>query len=173
MELRPVSLELHHEITQFLYSEARMLDREGLREWVDTIVDPQINYQTVVTDERFRKDNSPAEQREVYVFDDDHEALNMRVRQYESGLQTMNDPGQRMLRLVGNIQAFHDDDDDRFIVLSYGILSRSRRLYENEQTAYRRKDILKKTENGSFRLLNRRIDLCERVVRNKNLLFFL
>ncbi len=173
MDTRPVSMELHHEITQFLYTEARMLDREDVRDWLDNVVDPQIHYQMIVTDERFQRDKSPAEDREVYVYDDDHTALSMRVRQFESGLQTMANPAQRMFRNIANVQAFHNEADGEFTVLSYGLVSRSRRLYEHELTAYGRRDVLKKTDDGSFRLLSRRIDLGERVVRNKNLLFFL
>lgn len=173
MDNRAVSMELHHEIEQFLYTEARMLDREDLRAWVDTVVDPQVRYLMIVTDERYRKDKSPPSDREVLIYDDDYTALGMRVRQFESSLQTMGDPAQRMFRNVSNVQAFHNDAEGEFTVLSYGLLARSRRLYENEQTAYGRKDVLKKTEDGSFHLLHRRIDLCERVVRNKNLLFFL
>ncbi len=173
MERRPVSMEMHHAISQFLYSEAEMLDQERLREWADDVVDPSISYRMIVTDERVRKDKAPAEEREVFVYDDDHAAINMRVRQFESGHQTMNDPVQRMLRSITNIRAFHGDADDEFTVLSYGIVSRSRRLYENERTSYRREDVLKRMPDGNFRLLSRRVDLVERVVRNKNLLFFL
>ena len=173
MDLHPVGMELHHEIEQFLYTEAHMLDHEMLREWLSTVVDPGIRYLMVVADERFRKDKSPAEDREVFLYDDDFGALDMRIRQFESGLQTMGNPAQRMFRMISNVRAYHNPTDGEFTVLSYGLTSRFRRLYENEQVAYSRKDILKKEENGSFRLLSRRIELGERVVRNKNLLFFL
>ncbi len=169
---RPVSVELHHEIEQFLYREARMLDSERLRDWLETVVDPQIRYQMVIREERFRKDKSTAAAKEVMPYDDDRKALDLRVRQFETGLQTMLDPAQRMRRVVTNVEAYHHDKDGEYLVLSYGIASRFRRLYEHEQTIYGREDILKKGNDG-FRLLSRRIDLDERVVRNKNLLFFL
>lgn len=173
MDRRPVSMELHHQITQFLYFEAEVLDEGRLREWVDELVDPGIAYQMIVTDERFNKDKNSAANREVLVYDDDHAALSMRVRQFESGFQTMNNPGQRLLRSITNIRAFHGEADGEFTVFSYGMVSRSRRLYENELTAYRRKDGIRQDADGRFRLASRRVDLIERVVRNKNLLFFL
>jgi 3-phenylpropionate/cinnamic acid dioxygenase small subunit len=169
---RPVSIDLHHEIEQFLYREARMLDDELLREWLETVVDPEIRYQMVMHEERFRKDKSPAEAREVMPYDDDHAALDMRVRQFESGLQTMLDPPQRLRRVVANVEAFHHDKEGEYLVLSYGIALRFRRLYEHEQLVFGRKDVLRKGQGGGFRLVSRRIDLDERVVRNKNLLFF-
>jgi 3-phenylpropionate/cinnamic acid dioxygenase small subunit len=170
---RPVSAELHHEIEQFLYREARMLDGERLRDWLETVVDPQIRYQMVIREERFRKDRSSAGAKEVMPYDDDHKALDLRVRQFETGLQTMLDPPQRMRRVVVNIEAYHLDRQGEYLVLSYGMAFRFRRLYEHEQTVYAREDILRKGQDGGFRLLSRRIDLGERVVRNKNLLFFL
>ena len=170
---RPVSIELHHEIAQFLYREARLLDCEQLREWLGTMVDPAIRYQLVIRDERFRKDKGADEDREVMPFDDDHAILDMRIRQFETGLQTMMDPPQRMFRVVNNVEAFHNDEDGEYTVLSYGNVSRHRRLYEQESSAYSREDVLKRGEDGRLRLLSRRIQLGERVVRNKNLLFFL
>lgn len=170
---RSVSIEVHHEIEQFLYREARMLDNEMLRDWLTTMVDPDIRYQLVIRDERFRKDRSPDEDREVLPFDDDYNALDLRVRQFETGMQTMLDPAQRMFRVITNVEAFYNDAEGEFTVFSYGTVSRFRRLYENERSVYRREDVLKRGEDGGLCLLSRRIELGERVVRNKNLLFFL
>ena len=169
---RPVSLELHHEIEQFLYREARMLDAEKVREWLETVLDPEIKYQMVMYEERFRKDKAPPEASQILPYDDDYGALELRVRQFESSLQTMLDPRQRMRRVVANIEAYHHDQEGQLLVLSYGLVSRFRRLYEHEQTVFGREDVLRRGKNGELRLLSRRIDLDERVVRNKNLLFF-
>jgi len=170
---RPVSIELHHEIEQFLYREARMLDNEMLRDWLSTIVHPDIRYRLVVRDERFRKDKSRDEAREVMPFDDDYNILDLRIRQFETGLQYMLDPAQRMFRVISNVEAFPADAENEFVVLSYGIVSRFRRLYESERSMFAREDVLRRGEDGQFRLLSRKIELGERVVRNKNLLFFL
>lgn len=170
---RPVEIGLHHEIEQFLYREARMLDREQVREWLDTVVDPEIRYQMVVSEERYRRDTSPASSTELMPFDDNYGDLELRVRQFETGLQTMLDPPQRIRRMLTNIEVYHHDSDGEFLVLCDGIASRFRRLYENEQVVFGRRDLLRKVEEGEFRLVSRRIDLDERVVRNKNLLFFL
>jgi 3-phenylpropionate/cinnamic acid dioxygenase small subunit len=171
--LRPVAIDVHHEIEQLLYREARMLDNEMLREWLSTVVDPRIHYQMVMSQERFRKDRSPAEAREVMAYDDDHAALDMRVRQFETGIQTMLDPPQRMRRFISNVEAYHLDNEGEYRVFSYGTATRFRRLYEHEQVIFGRADVLKRGEDGRLRLLSRRIDLDERVIRNKNLLFFL
>ena len=168
-----VSLEIHHEIEQFLYSEARLLDNEMLREWFDTMLHPAIRYQMVIRQERFRKDKSPREVREITPLDEQHRDIDLRVRQFETGLQTMLDPPQTLRRAITNIGAFYGDENGEYLVFSYGIASRHRRLYECEQIVYARTDVLKEVEGSGLRIASRCIDLGERVVRNKNLLFFL
>ena len=169
---RPVSIELHHEIEQFLYREARMLDSEQQREWLEIMVDPQIHYQMVIREERFRKDRGAAAVKEVMPYDDDYRSLDLRVRQFETGLQTALDPAPRMRRLVTNVEAYHHENDGEYLVLSNGITSRCRRLYEHDQAVFGREDVLRRDENGELRLLSRRIDFDQRVVQSKNLLFF-
>ena len=170
---RPVSIELHHEIEQRLYSEARTLDAYNLREWLEQMVDPAIRYQVFIREERFRKDRRPASDAELYLYDDSFEVLGIRVRQFESGLQTMLDPIQRLRRMITSVSAFHTEEEGQFRVLSYGVVSRFRRLYEAEQVVFSREDVLKRDGDGNLRLLARRVELDERVSRNKNLLFFL
>lgn len=170
---RPVSLELHHEIEQFLYHEARLLDAHAIREWLETIVDPAIRYQVISREERFRKDRRPAESGILFVNDDNFDVLAMRVRQFETGLQTMLDPIQRLRRVVANVSVFHGEAEGQFKVLSNGLVSRFRRLYENEQVVFGREDTLQRDGDGALRLLARRVELDERVLRNKNLMFFL
>lgn len=173
LDRRPVSIEEHHKIEQFLYREAEILDAGLLREWLDTCVNPEIRYQVVMQQERFRKDKSPVEELEITPFDEDYAMLDLRVRQFETGLQTMLDPAPKMRRVITNIRAFHYDQEGSYRVLSYGIASRFRRLYEHEQIVYAREDVVRTEDDGELRLGSRRIDLDERVVRSKNLLFFL
>jgi len=168
-----VSIEIHHKIEQFLYAEARLLDNEMLREWFATMLDPAIRYQMVIRQERFRRDKTPREAREMMPFDEQHGDLDLRIRQFETGLQTMLDPPQTIRRAITNIEAFYGDKGGEYLVRSYGIASRHRRLYECEQIVYARTDVLKEAEGGGLRIASRCIDLGERVVRNKNLLFFL
>ncbi len=170
---QPVSRELHQDIERFLYREARMLDQERFREWIDTMADPGIHYQMVVRDERYLKDKTPENEREVFVYDDELTALDMRVRQFETGLQWMMDPPQKLVRFVSNVEAFQASTGDLIEVLSCGKAYRYRRGYEQSEVVYRRTDMVRQVEEGVFRIVSRRIDLLERVVSSKNLLFFL
>ncbi|AIT80496.1 hypothetical protein JI59_12265 [Novosphingobium pentaromativorans US6-1] len=164
---------MHQDIERFLYREARTLDQERFREWIDTMIDPAIHYQMVVRDERYLKDKTPEDQREVFVYDDELDALEMRVRQFETGLQWMMDPPQKLIRFVSNVEAFHDPVGELIEVLSCGKAYRYRRGYEQSEVVYRRTDRVRQLGDGAFRIVSRRIDLLERVVSSKNLLFFL
>ena len=170
---RLVPIDVHYEIEQFLYGEARVLDDYELRRWIDDFVDPEIRYRMVVSEERFRKDRRKGANSEVPIYDDDYEVLAIRVRQFESGLQAMLDPLQRIRRVITNISAFAQDEEGRFRVLCSGIASRHRRLDENDRVVFGREDILRRNDGGGFRLVERRVELGERVVSSKNLLFFL
>ena len=170
---RQVGLELHHEIEQFLYAEARLLDGSDLRAWLTDMVDPEIRYQVVSYEERMRRDRRPKDGAILYINDDNFMVLDMRVKQFGSGMQTMLDPLQRMRRVVSNVTAFHGDSDGEFHVLSYVTASRFRRLYEHEQLVYGREDVLRRDGEGKLRVASRRAEIDERVPRNKNILFFL
>ena len=168
----PVAIDVQYAIEQFYYGEARMLDQERLREWLDTALDPAIRYRMVIRDDRYARDKSPDSEREVMIYDDDLTALDLRVRQFETGLQRMMDPRQRIRRFVSNVQVAAAADRE-FEVVSYGKAYRFRREYDKDEVIYERTDVLRRDERGAFRIVRRRIDLFERVIRSKNLLFFL
>jgi 3-phenylpropionate/cinnamic acid dioxygenase small subunit len=170
---RPVSLELHHEIEQFLFAEARLLDRHALREWLTTLVDREVRYEVVMREERYRKDRRPEESSLLFVYNDNYDVLDMRVRQFESGLQSMLDPQQRLRRFLSNISVFHGENENEYRVVCCGLACRFRRLYEHEQVVYGREDVLRRDADGALRIVHRRVELDERVSRNKNILFFL
>lgn len=167
------SRDLHFEIEQFLFHEARLLDSNALREWITTLVDPGFRYQVVMREERMRKDRRSPESGMMFINDDSFEVVDMRIRQFESGLQTMLDPGQRLRHNLFNISVFHGESENEYRVLANGLAYRHRRLYEHEQVVYGREDRLRRDADGNLRLVHRRVELDERVSRNKNLLFLL
>lgn len=170
---RPIGLELQYEIEQFLFHEARLLDRNDLRTWVSTMLDEDMRYEVVMREERYAKDRRPAETGVLFVNNDSRDVIDMRIRQFESGMQTMLDPIQRLRRVLSNISVFHDENENTFRVVCNGIAYRHRRLYEHEQVIYGREDRLRRSADGTLRVFHRRVELDERVSRNKNILFFL
>lgn len=149
-----------------------MLDEERHREWLERVIDPQISYRMVIGEERSRRDRSAAGTSEVRPYDDDYGALDLRVRQVESGLRTMLDPPEKLRRYVTNVETYHGDAEGEFRVHSYGFAMRNRRQTEREQFEFGREDVLRRGPDGGLRVLSRRIRVDQRVVQGKNLLFF-
>ena len=52
---RPIGLELQYEIEQFLFHEARLLDRNDLRTWVSTMLDEDMRYEVVMREALMRE----------------------------------------------------------------------------------------------------------------------
>ncbi len=169
----PVSIEDHHRIEQFLYTEAAVLDSEELSHWLATMVDPAIRYQMVVRAERHVRDKTPLSARELMVYDDDIRSLKLRIKQFDTGLQRMMDPRQTIRRFVSNVRAVATEVEGQFEVTSYGKAYRFRREYDKDEVVYQRTDLIQTGGEAGYRIVQRRIDLLERVIRSKNLLFFL
>ena len=133
----------------------------------------RIRYQMVIQEDRHVRDKTAQHLRELMIYDDDLTALKLRVKQFETGLQRMMDPRQYIRRFVSNVRAVETDIAGQFKVTSYGKAYRFRREYDKDEVVYQRTDLIQEGGDADFRLLSRRIDLFERVIRSKNLLFFL
>ncbi len=168
-----VSLEIHHEIEQFLFLEAHLLDTEQAREWLTTLVDPEIRYQVGMRQLRYRKDTRNTTPSVVYASDDNWALLDIRIKVIETGLQWVSDPPGRLRHLVSNVLAFNGACDGEYVVRSNCIVVRNRAVYEEMIYVYGRDDVLRRDATRALRLLKRVIDYDQRFVRGKNLLFIL
>jgi 3-phenylpropionate/cinnamic acid dioxygenase small subunit len=172
-ENSPVSLEEWYEIERFLMREARWFDSERQRQWLRDMVHPDINYKLVVRQERFRSDKSAAADREVLVYDDRFADLDLRIKQFETGKQAMLDPPQVLIRAVSNIEAAAGGAKGTYHVRSYCTVHRARREYERSISAFEKNDVIVRGDDGRLRLTQRHITLGQRVVTDKNLLYFI
>lgn len=169
MSDKPVSLELYHEITLFLYREARMLDEERYREWLDGLLTKDIHYWLPFRENRFRKDRRPEPTPEdaASVYNDDYDDLDDRVKRFETGLLWSEDPPPRTGRLISNIEVEHTDDPDELEVFSVISVYRNRRQDEEVRFNARRKDRLRRVD-GAWRLKRRHIFLNQHVLLDEN-----
>lgn len=178
---RPAAAEVHvaapaqvrQEIEEFLYREARLLDSERLREWLSGMVDKDIRYQVWSRQLRMRKDKRVVGPAEIFIYDDDYQVLDMRVQQFESGLQWRSDPPERLRHLVSNVEAFQGERQGEYLVYSNCLVTRNRRVYEESTFVYGREDTLRRDDEGRLRLLHRKVDYDQRFIEGRNLLFFL
>lgn len=170
---RAVSADLHREIEAFLYREARLLDTERQREWLEHMVDKAIEYKVWSHQLRFRKDKRSSGPTDVYMYDDDYRSLDVRVAQFETGLQWRVDPPERVRHIVSNVEAFEGEAKGTYQVFSNCLVIRNRRVYEESTFVYGREDTLRRAGDGRLLLLRRHVDYDQRFVPGRNLLFFL
>lgn len=173
-ETRPVDLALHHEVSQFYFREARLQNGRQPRQWLESMVDPDVHYWLPILEDRFAKDQRPAPTPdEPAVYNDSYQDLDNRIARLETGLVWMEDPPSRVRFLVSNIEAYHTADAGLIATYCNVHVYRSRRQREESNHYYGREDVLRRGADGRLRLLRRKITLDQRVVLDKNLYFFL
>ena len=170
-EERRVSLEDNYAITQHYYSEAHLFQTYQHREWLEKMVAQDVHYWMPVTEERFARDKRPGPKPgEMAIYDDDYDALALRISRLETGQVWMEDPRPCLGYMVNNVEAFYSDGD-MFDVRSNVSVQRNRRQYDETRHLFFRKDQLTRKGAG-FQLIRRHLWCSERVVNDKNLYFF-
>ena len=165
----PVGLELHHEITLFLYREARLLDEERYREWL-ALLTRDVHYWIPFRENRFRKDRRPPPTPETSasLFNEGYDDLEDRVRRFETGMVWSEDPPPRLNRMVTNVEVFSTASREELSVMSNVAVYRSRRQDEEVWYAAKRQDLLRR-EAGVWKLARRHVFLSHHVILDENL----
>ncbi|MGW5113161.1 aromatic-ring-hydroxylating dioxygenase subunit beta [Nocardia sp. NPDC004123] len=170
-------LLLQHQVEQFLYREARLLDRWQWGTWLELFTE-DILYWMPVRKNRLRRQRDQDEVPqgiEMAHFYDNYESLRMRVNQMHSGTHWAEDPPSRCRHLVSNVvvtlRGEHDSaavESAEFDVVSNFLLYRNRLESETDVWVGERRDVLRVTD-GEFKIAKRTILLDQNVVQSKNL----
>ena len=161
-------LLLQHEVEQFLYSEAALLDARRYREWLSLIAD-DIHYwmpirRTVTVSDLEMEFTKPGD---MAYFDDDHALLEMRVRKLEAGSAWSEDPPSRSRHFVSNVRVLGVEGDEVTVEVCFHVY-RTRLNTEVGSWVGRRVDVLRRFEDG-FRLAKRHIFLDQTVIPTTNM----
>ncbi len=167
------AMELAYQVEQFYFREARLMNERRHREWLETMVHPDIHYWMPITENRLAKDRRPEPTPDDGgIYNDNYSDLDMRIGRLETGLVWMEDPPSRIRHLISNIEVYHLDQDNQLEVYSNFHVYRNRRQRDETNLIGGRIDTLVR-QDDSFRILKRRINLDMRVVLDKNLYFFI
>lgn len=100
-----VTLELQHEIEQFYYEEAALLDERRYDEWLALFTD-DTRYFMPTRSLRNRREAAKefSGEREIAHFDDDKEHLALRVARLTSGLAWSEEPPGRTRHCISNVR---------------------------------------------------------------------
>lgn len=164
-----VSIDLHHEITLFLYREARLLDEERYRDWLASIT-TDIHYWIPFRENRFRKDRRPEPGPEdaASLYNDNYDDLEDRVKRAETGLIWSEDPKPRISRTITNIEVEHAVVPGEIDVYSNIELYRNRRQDEEIWYNGKRRDRLRRVD-GMWKLAQRHVFLNHHVLLDENI----
>ena len=168
-----ISLELHHQISQFLYREAKLLDDWKFREWLDVLAE-DISYTLRTTPNAQTRDRRRSiEPPTTWVFNDTKDLLERRVARLETGMAWAEEPPSRTTHMVSNVIVEATEVAGEYDVYVTYLLYRTQK--EKDVTIYcgKRHDKIRKvdTEQG-FQIFNRKIILDQVTYNSHNLSVF-
>lgn len=168
------SPELQHEIEQFLYMEASLLDAREYAEWFTLMAD-DLHYWAPTRRNRMRREaqleNSKPD--EVSIFNDTKQTLGWRVRQMLTGTHWAEDPPSRTRHCVSNVRIAETDVAHEYVVTSNFICYRNRLETETDLWAGERVDTLRRVSVDVWQIARRTIYLDMNVLLSKNMSVFL
>ena len=161
-------LLLKHEVEEFLFMEADLLDSRRYDDWLAVLAD-DIHYwmpirRTTTAREvelEFTKPGGMA------FFDDDKTVLTLRIQRLSVGRAWAEDPPSRTRRLVTNVRLLDVDGDEINVGCNFK-LYRTRLNSEEDSWIGRREDLLRR-EGGVFKLARRHIFLEQTVILSQNM----
>jgi len=173
LELRrdnTVLLQLYHEISQFLYREAELLDDWQFRDWLG-LMSEDISYtmRTTVnaqTRDRRRRIQPPT----TWIFDDTRSQLERRIARLETGMAWAEEPPSRTRHIVSNVRVTPTDKDGEYDVRLNYLLYRSQK--ERDETFYvgKRNDRLRRVDTAAgWQVCRREIVLDQATLTSHNL----
>lgn len=153
-------LELQHEIEQFYYEEAALLDERRYGDWLALFTD-EISYRMPTRSLRYRAEAARefSGPHEIAHFDDDKQHLSMRVNRLMSGLAWSEEPASRTRHLISNVRVRSAEGvTDALDVHSAFLVYHGKGEHESHVYAGSRRDLLRSTSIG-WRIARRTIFL--------------
>lgn len=171
---KSVSPELQHQIEQFYYREAQLLDHHAFEAWFALLAE-DIHYwmpiRTVRTSREKQFEYVPAGANAH--FDDTRATMYGRIRQKTSDLNWAEDPPSRTRHLVSNVIVSETQTPGTVEVASAFLLYRSRLERQVDVFAGERRDVLRQADNAlGFQIAKRTILLDQSTVLANNLSVF-
>ncbi len=170
IERTPVSVALHHELTQFLYREADCLDTWRFRDWLDLLSEDVHYTMRTVVNAQTRDRRKGVEPPTTWIFNDTKAQLERRVARLETGMAWAEEPPSRTRHLVTNVRIEAADVAGEYDAHVNYLLFRSQK--ERDETFYvgARRDRLRPAGDGAGWLVCRReIVLDQAVLTSHNL----
>jgi 3-phenylpropionate/cinnamic acid dioxygenase small subunit len=165
---------LRQKIEEFYYLEAELLDERKLREWFALLADDIRYWMPIRHNTLARPDNvidELSKPGEGYYFDDDKNALKIRVERAYSKIAWAEVPPSRTRHLITNVR-IKKDDGNEIAANSNFLVYRTRMESDKDLFVGERQDILRRA-GATFQIARRTIILDQAVLDAKNISVFL
>jgi biphenyl 2,3-dioxygenase subunit beta len=159
---------LHHEIEQFLYKEARLLDERRLDEWLDLLADELHYWMPMRRNIKFGDWDLEftSADTEINWFDEGKDVLAGRIRQINTGIHWPEEPVSRFEHMITNVEVVGVDGDD-IRVNSKFFCYQNRLQDEVNHFVGRREDVLRRDPDTGFKLVRRKLIIAQNVMLPK------
>jgi 3-phenylpropionate/cinnamic acid dioxygenase small subunit len=170
-------LLVRHEVEEFLYREAELLDERRYEEWLELFTDDARYFMPM---RRNVPHDQPAreftrEGADVNWFDEGKDTLSRRVQQIRTGIHWAEEPPSRICHMVSNVEVLDatppGPSPSELAVKSRFLIYRNRVETETDVLVGKREDLLRRV-NGTWKIARRKIVLDQSVLLTKNLTFF-
>ncbi len=172
--------DLVHDVEQFFFREARLLDEWRFRDWLGLLAD-DIRYWMPSMGRRYRASSKAlamanaelcverefSDESEVAILDETKETLERRIARLESGMAWAEDPPSHTCHIISNVAVLEGDRDSRVVAHSNFVLYRTRGESEQDFYVGRRQDVLRWVD-ADWRIAYRKILLPQHVLSAKN-----
>jgi 3-phenylpropionate/cinnamic acid dioxygenase small subunit len=161
-----------HEVQQFLFREARLLDERRFKEWVELFTDDAVYWAPVLSNRTGRDQRREAAKfGEAAHFEDSKDTLRRRIRRFDSGMAWAETPPSRTRHLISNVEVEPGANGGELTVRSAFLVYRTHLEADEEVYGGARLDTLRALGND-WRIARREIRLDQSTILGKNLGIF-
>jgi len=181
-DARTAHLLLTHEVAEFLYREAELLDERRYDEWLALLADDLRYWMPMRRNVKYGEEvrEFTREGQDIAWFDEGKDTLTRRVRQIQTGIHWAEEPVSRISHLVTNVQlveAMPSAAAAREVTARCRFLIyRNRVETETDILVGKREDVLRRPNDSQggdgWQIARRKIILDQNVLLSKNLTFF-
>jgi 3-phenylpropionate/cinnamic acid dioxygenase small subunit len=169
-----VSLILQHEVEQFYYREATMLDDRDFTSWFKLLHEDIRYFMPIRTNRIQREGNLEYTRDDEYAhFDDTHDMIRGRIRKLQADVGWSENPASRTRHIIGNVVINSEDESGALNVSSSFLLYRNRLERQVDIFAGDRNDALIRADGApGFTILSRTIHIDQSTILSNNLSIF-
>lgn len=170
---RRVTPSQQHEVEQFLYYEAALLDAHELDAWYELLADDLRYVMPIRTTRASRDPGEYSGAGDVAFFDESKASMGLRIRRLRTGAAWAEEPRSRTRHLVSNVRLSVSGEDGDVEAACAFLVYRNRAEAQTDIFVGERFDRLRRVDSpAGFQVVSRRIHIDQATLQANNISFF-